>query len=132
MSTDVYLRDQPTATLEVGRIGMVQRLELMGQRQRGVIIVAHMLVIFGQMLKGCYTLALRETVPDQHGSFPETTPFIQQGQIEQAGRIKSPLVRLQMGEGSDLVTLSPPVSRNRHYIGSALCRRDKCFSERWQ
>ena len=46
MCARLHFRDQPTDTLEVCGIRMVQRLELVRQSQRGVIIVSHMLVIF--------------------------------------------------------------------------------------
>ena len=77
MCARLHFRDQPTDALEVCGIRLLQRLQLVGQNQRGVIIVSHMLVIFCQMLKGWYALALGETVPDQHGCFPKTTAFVQ-------------------------------------------------------
>jgi hypothetical protein len=56
--------------------------KLTRQRESGVIIVAHMLVIFCQVLEGGYTLTFGETLPDRHGWVPELTAFVQQGQIE--------------------------------------------------
>lgn len=47
----LYLRNEPTDTLEMRRLTMLQLLELARQSEGGVVIALHVLVIFCQMLK---------------------------------------------------------------------------------
>ena len=78
----LYFRDEPTDPLVMRRIGLLQRLELVGQRQGHRIIVPYMLVIFCQMFESRQALTLGETLPDRHSQVPELTAFVEQGQIE--------------------------------------------------
>src|SRR2546428_8225556 len=96
----LHFCDQPTDTLQVHRIIVLQRVELARQLQGGRIIVLHVLVIFCQMLEGWHALTLGELVPDRHRRFPETAAFVQCSQIEQASDVELPLMRLQMGQRS--------------------------------
>ena len=49
--------------LEIRGIALIEPLELTCQRESGVVIVTHVLIIFCQMLEGGYTLTFGETLP---------------------------------------------------------------------